>query len=154
MIFLISILFYLIFVTFIYKRENRNKIKMHHQTSKIKELRLKHDNAIQFIKINEKRLEITQEGLDLLNEIQGLFAFCVCVGPYRQGKSFLMNRLLDTRSGFGIGHSDQACTKGAWIWKEPLRIEKEDHSELKLFFIDTEVLFQVVKKYFYKIFIY
>lgn len=41
-------------------------------------------------------------------------------GPYRTGKSFLANRLLNQSKGFEIGSTTQACTKGIWIWNKPV----------------------------------
>ena len=34
------------------------------------------------------------------------------IGPYRTGKSFLLNRFAGKQKGFEIGNSTNACTKG------------------------------------------
>ena len=45
-------------------------------------------------------------------------------GMYRTGKSYLMNRMLLSRSdGFGVGSTINPHTKGIWIWGEPLKVE-------------------------------
>lgn len=41
-------------------------------------------------------------------------------GPYRSGKSFLANQLLQRMNGFGVGSTTRACTKGIWIWSTPI----------------------------------
>ena len=57
-------------------------------------------------------------------------------GPYRTGKSFLLNRLLGRQDGFEIGSTVQSCTKGLWIWGRPIRVSEDMHAIL----IDTEGL--------------
>ena len=66
------------------------------------------------------------------------------VGKYRTGKSFLLNRVLLERkqiNGFGVGPTFKPCTKGIWIWSEPLMITNS-HSKtpFPVFLIDTEGL--------------
>merc|ERR1712232_808396 len=57
-------------------------------------------------------------------------------GLYRTGKSFLLNRLLGLQEGFEIGPTVNACTKGLWIWGQPVKLEENYHC----IFIDTEGL--------------
>ncbi len=57
-------------------------------------------------------------------------------GPQRTGKSFLANRLLGQMKGFAIGPSVNPCTKGIWIWGEPVVIAPGH----VLVIIDTEGL--------------
>jgi len=41
----------------------------------------------------------------------------ICIGgPWRSGKSFLANRLINQMKGFNIGSTVKACTKGIWMW--------------------------------------
>ena len=66
------------------------------------------------------------------------------VGKYRTGKSFLLNRVILNRqqsSGFDVGPTFKPCTKGIWIWSEPLIITN-NHSPkpFPCFLIDTEGL--------------
>ena len=42
-----------------------------------------------------------------------------------------------TISGFGIGHSIHVCTKGIWLWGEPVYI---DGQKMAVLFLDTEGL--------------
>jgi hypothetical protein len=66
------------------------------------------------------------------------------VGKYRTGKSFLLNRVIlnmQDNSGFEVGPSFKPCTKGIWLWSEPLIIQN-NHSKnpFPCFLIDTEGL--------------
>ena len=49
-------------------------------------------------------------------------AIAAVAGPQRTGKSFLSNRLLQRMDGFAIGPSTMPCTKGLWIWGEPVKV--------------------------------
>lgn len=64
------------------------------------------------------------------------FAIVACAGKYRTGKSFLLNRLARASpgSGFGVGDSVQACTKGLWVYKQFFDTGR-GHD---LLFVDTE----------------
>jgi hypothetical protein len=57
-------------------------------------------------------------------------------GPYRTGKSFLANRLLNQSTGFDVGSTTQACTKGIWMWNRPVDVS----SDMQMILIDTEGL--------------
>ena len=66
------------------------------------------------------------------------------VGKYRTGKSFLLNRVLlniTQSGGFGVGPTIRPCTKGIWIWPEPLMIKNKNSPEsFPCYLIDTEGL--------------
>jgi hypothetical protein len=64
----------------------------------------------------------------------------VC-GPYRSGKSFLCNQLIQKLNGFEVGSTTRACTKGVWIWSSPLDLQVKMEDELvpiDMFFLDCE----------------
>ena len=62
----------------------------------------------------------------------------------RTGKSFLLNRVILNRqqnSGFDVGPIFKQCTKGLWIWSEPLIISNNHCPKpFPCFLIDTEGL--------------
>ena len=66
------------------------------------------------------------------------------VGKYRTGKSFLLNRVLLNKQenmGFGVGPTFRPCTKGIWIWSEPIMISNSNCLKpFPCFLIDTEGL--------------
>jgi hypothetical protein len=41
-------------------------------------------------------------------------------GRARTGKSFILNQLLGQSAGFRLAHSHRPCTKGLWIWSQPI----------------------------------
>jgi hypothetical protein len=52
-----------------------------------------------------------------------------------------LNRiLLGKNDGFAVGSTVNACTKGLWIWSEPLRAIASDGTPVNLLIIDTEGL--------------
>eukprot|EP00347_Sterkiella_histriomuscorum_P019605 403340994 len=96
--------------------------------------------AIPFINIDQKsgKFEVTSEAMILLESIPRNFKVSVVAiaGPYRTGKSFLANRLLNQSQGFQIGSTTQACTKGIWIWDKPVYTSNDQ----VMLLLDTEGL--------------
>ena len=58
------------------------------------------------------------------------------VGPYRTGKSYLLNRFAGVQKGFSLGSSTNPCTKGMWLWGKPIKMSDDLH----LLLVDTEGL--------------
>eukprot|EP00775_Hariotina_reticulata_P007219 gene7219-7432_t len=84
-------------------------------------------------------LKVADEGIQLLNSIAGPVAPVVVIGPYRSGKSFLLNQLLGVpcNVGFGVGHTRDTETKGIWVWGQP-QVVGEGSTQKTLLYIDTE----------------
>lgn len=62
-------------------------------------------------------------------------------GPYRSGKSFLLNQLLQRTQGFDVGGTTRACTKGIWIWSAPVPLDVnvgEERLPVDMYFLDCE----------------
>jgi hypothetical protein len=74
------------------------------------------------------------------------YASLLLAGKYRTGKSFLLNKLLQAQasaaaggtSGFEVGPTVEACTKGIWLWSEPLYLALPDGTQYAVLFVDTE----------------
>lgn len=64
----------------------------------------------------------------------------VVIGPYRSGKSFLLNQLLNVScdGGFGVGHTRNTQTKGVWIWSDPKSISSQFGWNVSVLYVDTE----------------
>lgn len=57
------------------------------------------------------------DGLDALRRIRASGIKVICIaGQYRQGKSYLANKLMCQQSGFGVGHTVAGKTRGVWMW--------------------------------------
>ena len=101
--------------------------------------------AIPFILFQNGKFIIQEQAKNILcqktNERIGIISL---VGKYRTGKSFLLNKVIlnmQNNSGFEVAHSVKPCTKGIWLWSEPLIIQN-NHSPTPFpcFLIDTEGL--------------
>lgn len=77
-----------------------------------------------------------EDAVSVLSQIRGRLAVIGIAGLYRTGKSFLLNRLLGLQAGFELGPSVNPCTKGIWMWSQPVELEADYHCVL----IDTEGL--------------
>ncbi|XP_068520425.1 guanylate-binding protein 1-like isoform X2 [Anas acuta] len=83
-----------------------------------------------------KGLVVQPEALQLLSEITQPMVVVAIAGPYRSGKSYLLNWLAGQRRGFSLGSSVRAHTKGIWMWCMPHPC-KPGHT---LVLLDTEGL--------------
>ena len=101
------------------------------------------NTAVPFIIYENGKFIITNQSKLILNQKKithlGIISL---VGKYRTGKSFLLNRVIlnnKEKSGFLVGPTFKPCTKGIWIWSEPIMI-KNNNEEFPCFMIDTEGL--------------
>ena len=85
--------------------------------------------------------EIQDEAMEFLNSLQGPMGVVAVAGMYRTGKSYLLNRMILNRSsGFGVGNTINACTKGLWIWKAPIKGTTSEGEPMDVLVIDSEGL--------------
>ena len=125
-----------------------NKIEMHQNNINLKlnsQITNQTPKAIPLVLFEKDKFIIPKEAKQLLNQSSykhiGIISL---VGKYRTGKSFLLNRVLlnkQKNSGFGVGPTFRPCTKGIWIWSEPLFISNtQSKAPFPCFLIDTEGL--------------
>jgi hypothetical protein len=62
------------------------------------------------------QLNLIEEALQLISSEKRHVTVVTIVGPYRSGKSYLLNRLMGKSDGFPLGSTVQAKTKGFWVW--------------------------------------
>ena len=101
------------------------------------------DRPIKLVDIKESGLfEITSEGISFLSSLKNqTIAVLSVTGPYRSGKSFLANLIMNNMAGFKVGATINACTKGLWVWGRPIPLSKNR----KLIVLDSEGLGSVEK---------
>lgn len=85
------------------------------------------------------KLRLSSEGLEAIKRITNPIAAVSVIGPYRSGKSFLLNQLLSLScyEGFGVGHMRDTKTKGIWVWGTPLELDING-VKTSVFYLDTE----------------
>ncbi|XP_068635823.1 uncharacterized protein [Aristolochia californica] len=85
------------------------------------------------------KLQLSPKGLEAIKRITTPIAAVAVIGPYRSGKSFLLNQLLSLScyEGFGVGHMRDTKTKGIWIWGTPLEMVI-DGVKTSVLYLDTE----------------
>ena len=94
--------------------------------------------ALPFVIYENGIFQIPKESEELLKDKNlkniGIMSL---VGKYRTGKSFLFNKILlnqnekntKNEKGFTVGPTIKPCTKGIWIWSEPLIIKNDNFNE-------------------------
>ncbi|KAJ3669886.1 hypothetical protein LUZ60_010210 [Juncus effusus] len=85
------------------------------------------------------KLQLSREGLEAIQRINTPIAAISVIGPYRSGKSFTLNQLLNLScdKGFGVGHMRDTKTKGIWVWGTPVEMTI-DGTKVSVLYLDTE----------------
>ena len=101
--------------------------------------------AIPFVTFEKGKFVISEEAKKLLSQKSNYnMGIISLVGKYRTGKSFLLNRVILNRKenlGFGVAPTIRPCTKGIWIWSDPLTISNvHNPTPFPAYLIDTEGL--------------
>jgi hypothetical protein len=82
---------------------------------------------------------VNPDALALLADIPSPISVVAVAGLYRTGKSFLLNRIiLAKQNAFTVGPTTRACTKGIWMWSEPLLVTDTAGRTVRVIVVDTE----------------
>lgn len=100
--------------------------------------------AINFIVYDkEDGFEVSEEAKEFLLQMKDEDLGVIAVaGKYRTGKSFLLNRILLQQTadkGFGVGPTINPCTKGLWLWNQPIELtDPRTNKPFKCLVVDSE----------------
>lgn len=99
---------------------------------------------------SKEGINISQE--NSFEENENKIAVVGIAGNYRSGKSLLMNLLSgSTDNNFEVSASVNACTRGIWIYSEPITIKKDDDEIIDVYVMDSEGLGGVDKNQNYDV---
>jgi hypothetical protein len=79
-----------------------------------------------------QKWEVGQDALKALRSISGPLSTISVCGRARQGKSFLLNQMInrltgvEKAKGFVVSPTQQSCTRGIWMWSHPVQIPGPD----------------------------
>ena len=92
-----------------------------------------------FKTIDTEKYLVSDEAKEFLRGIKCKIGVIAVAGKYRTGKSFLLNRVILNKrsSGFGVGPTINPCTKGLWMWGEPIDTEYNGE-KMKILVVDSE----------------
>ena len=128
-------------------KEQNSKQKIKNQNSIKSTIKYKPptQTALPLVIFENGKFVIPEEAKNLLSqENYKNIGIISLVGKYRTGKSFLLNRVIlnrNQKSGFGVGPTFKPCTKGIWIWSDPIMITNvHSPTPFPCFLIDTEGL--------------
>ena len=88
-----------------------------------------------------KKFTLGEDALACLRGVRGPVGVLAVCGRARQGKSFILNQLASVargRDGFAVGPTVRPCTKGLWIWSEPVPCVTAEGERYSLVLLDTE----------------
>ena len=91
----------------------------------------------------DHKLILNKDAIEVIRNLDGPIAVCVCVGQYRSGKSFLLGQLgsvfLDEDPDlFKVDHGQDGFTKGLWM-NSNIKKSNVNSNDSNIIFIDTEV---------------
>lgn len=90
----------------------------------------------------------------ILRSIKGPICVIAVCGRARQGKSFMLNQILgrmsgnDKFDGFKVSPTQSSCTRGIWMWSNPLQIPGPDGRKINVvsLFVRRCLLWRVHRK--------
>lgn len=100
--------------------------------------------SIPFVTFDGGHFDVNPQAVEFLQELGDLpLAVVALAGPYRHGKSFLLNRVIlqhPPGEGFPVGQTVNACTKGLHLSTKLLRMSNATDGDYAILVVDTEGL--------------
>ena len=90
-------------------------------------------------KHSQGQLELTDEGIGILQNLTAPFAIISAVGPTRTGKSSLLGRaFLNSPDFFEVGTGVHSHTTGIWMTSQPVVVKMKGVGRVQVIVVDTE----------------
>lgn len=90
-------------------------------------------------KHSQGQLEVTDEGIEILQNLTAPFAIISAVGPTRTGKSSLLGRaFLNSPDFFEVGTGVHSHTTGIWMTNKPVSVNVKGVGRMQVIVVDTE----------------
>lgn len=90
-------------------------------------------------KHSQGQLELTDEGIEILQNLTAPFAIISAVGPTRTGKSSLLGRaFLNSPDFFEVGTGVHSHTTGIWMTNKPVSVMIKGIGHVQVIVVDTE----------------
>lgn len=82
---------------------------------------------------------MNEEAVQIIKQVPKPIGIISVAGAYRTGKSYLLNRMiLNRQGGFGVGPTVNPCTKGIWVWGQPIKGQTPEGDPVNLLIMDSE----------------
>lgn len=107
------------------------------------------ESAIPLVAVDEDgNYSVPDETVAVLAQITEPVAVVSVAGPYRSGKSFLLNCLSADEAGsakiktskFQVGPTVNACTRGLWLFPSTVTLDDGNGGKMRVLFVDSEGL--------------
>ncbi|GMH33309.1 hypothetical protein BSKO_01143 [Bryopsis sp. KO-2023] len=85
-----------------------------------------------------RKFKVGDQAADALRKVTGPVGVVSVCGRARQGKSYILNQLLGRSGGFEVASTHRPCTKGLWLWSEPVPMTGPDGRKYHLVLLDSE----------------
>lgn len=85
------------------------------------------NTALHLIQQHNGTYEVGLEAVKVLGSMREPIAVVSIAGITRQGKSYILNRLTNTAGGFKVSHTVNPCTRGMWMWPQPVEVAGKRH---------------------------
>jgi hypothetical protein len=90
------------------------------------------------------KFSVNPDAVAVLKRIPGPVAVVAVCGRARQGKSFLLNRLISSftgiQAGFEVSPYQRPCTKGLWIYSSPIQMPRPGPDGRKYHLVSDHVV--------------
>jgi len=100
--------------------------------------------SIPFVVFDKDKFSVDPRAVEFLESLGSVpLGVAVLVGPYRHGKSFLLNRIIlqhKPGDGFMVGQTVNACTKGLHLSTQLLESSNSSDGDYAILVLDTEGL--------------